>query len=210
MDANSPSKEDFELKIKKYYEIEKLRGEIYWRALNLIDKNLKLGQDQVESRLDAYLLLLASWNAANFRKFKNEDFNTFKNAIYSCEKEFSKFDDKNFESIEFGDYRSDISEIFNKLSSVRCIMYTGSSKVMHLRNPKVFLMWDTKIRGKEGYKIKGKDGNAYVDFLNTVQHYFSKISPDINKMLLEDKHRNKTVTKAIDEYNYVTITQSNK
>ena len=69
-------------------------------------------------------------------------------------------------------------------------------------------MWDTKIRGSEGYRIKGKDGNAYVDFLKMAQRLFSKIFPDIDKILLKDKHKNKTITKAIDEYNYVKITKS--
>ncbi|MCL4362776.1 hypothetical protein M1585_04820 [Candidatus Parvarchaeota archaeon] len=210
MEVNLPYIEVFKNSIKKFDEIENLRGEIYWRCLNLIDKNLKFGEDQVESRLDAYLLLLASWNVANFRKTLTEDFDTFKTAISSCEEGFSKFEDKNFENIDFEEYRSDISNIFNKLSKVNAILYTGASKVMHLRNPKVFLMWDVKIRGREGYKIKGEDGNAYVDFLKKVQSSFSKIFVDINKILLEDKHKNKTVTKAIDEYNYVTITQINK
>ena len=89
-------------------------------------------------------------------------------------------------------------------------MYTGASKIMHLRNPKVFLMWDTKIRGKRGYNIKGEDGDAYVDFLKKIQNSFSKIFHDIDKMLLEGKNKNKTITKAIDEYNYVTITKSRK
>ena len=208
MQVNPPDIKCFKDSIEKFYKIENLRGEIYWRCINLIDKNLKLGEDQVESRLDAYLLLLTSWNTANFRRTISEDFDTFKTTISSCEDGFSKFEDKNFQNIDFEKYRRDISDIFNKLSTVNAILYTGASKVMHLRNPKVFLMWDTKIRGSEGYRIKGKDGNAYVDFLKMAQRLFSKIFPDIDKILLKDKHKNKTITKAIDEYNYVKITKS--
>lgn len=202
--------EDFKASIEKFDKIETLRGEIYWRCLNLIDKNLKLGEDQVESRLDAYLLLLSSWNVANFRRFINEDFNNFKKAITFSEKYFSKFDNKDFENIDFEEHRKYIVAIFNKLSSVKGIMYTGASKIMHLRNPKVFLMWDTKIRRKTWYTIKGEDGDAYVDFLKKIQNSFSKSFRDIDKMLLEGKNKNKTITKAIDEYNYITITKNKK
>ena len=210
VETKAPDAEFFKREMEKFNSLKDLRGEIYWRCLDLIDKNLRLGEDQIESRLDAYLLLLASWNVANFRKFIKGDFDSFKTAISYCEEKFSQFDNKTFENIDFEECRNDISDIFNRLSSVGSILYTGASKIMHLRNPKVFVMWDVKIRRRYGYRINEKDGNAYVDFIKKIQSSFSAIFPEINIILSKDKRKNKTITKAIDEFNYKVITLDKK
>jgi len=64
---------------------------------------------------------------------------------------------------------------------------------MHLLNRNLFVMWDGYIRDEYEYGDAGED---YVDFLKQMQEKFKDIEWDMP---------DKSFTKVIDEYNYVTI-----
>jgi hypothetical protein len=68
---------------------------------------------------------------------------------------------------------------------------------MHLACPNVFVMWDSFIKKRYGFK-RG-DAKDYLDFLKVMQDEFKDI-----------KWTNKSITfaKAIDQYNYCRFTQS--
>ena len=88
-------------------------------------------------------------------------------------------------------------------------------KLMHLRNRKLFVMWDGYIRGSDlkrksyyenldivkrgDWKIKryGDKAKDYVEFLKDMQKRFRHIT-------FNEKSR--TFAKAIDEFNYINIT----
>jgi len=42
--------------------------------------------------------------------------------------------------------------IYDSLSKIKVIEYTGAPKLMHLKNPDVFVMWDNYIRGEKSRK----------------------------------------------------------
>jgi hypothetical protein len=177
---------DFDDTISRFKKLEK-RGSFYPMFLNLIEKDFKV---------EAFLFILATWNFASFRyAMKEFDVNGFKNTIKKLNPYFNKFKNKDFKKINFDDYKKDIIYIFDTLSEIKGIQATGSSKLIHLTTPSVFVMWDGYIRKQYGF-ING-NSEDYFNFLKKMQKEFNNIK-FVNK--------NRTFTKAIDEFNYVKIT----
>ncbi len=174
-------------KCKKFEELER-RGTFYDMALNMTNKGFEI---------EAFFLILATWNFATFRyAMKEFDIDGFKKVIKDqCNPIFDKLEDKNLESVDFTEIREDVEELYNILSAIKGVKYTGASKIMHLKNPKLFIMWDGYI--KERYGLRKGTADDYVNFLKKMQEMFKDI-----RWEREDK----TLAKAIDEYNYVAIT----
>jgi len=198
------TKTEFNETIAKFDILEK-RGSFYDMAVELINNNFEI---------EAYLLFLATWNFANFRyAVKDFDINNFKIKIVTLKPYFDKLKKEEFSSTDFNKYEVEIRKIYSTLSSIEGVKYTGASKIMHLKNRKIFVIWDGYIKGNKSrryydrleivksgkWKIKKYDNNAddYLDFLKDMQFLFRNIE-------FEDK--NKTFAKAIDEFNYVNIT----
>lgn len=155
--------------------------------LNMIEKGFDV---------EAMLFILATWNFATFRyAMKTFNYNNFKEIVKNCEPIFNKLEKETFEKVNFDAIQEDIRYIYNNLSQIKGIKYTGTPKLMHLKNPRLFVMWDNYIKRKYGFKIGTAE--EYIQFLKLMQTIFIDIK-------WEDK--NKTLPKAIDEYNYLTIT----
>ena len=177
---------DFDDTISRFEKLEK-RGSFYPMFLNLIEKGF---------RVEAFLFILSTWNFASFRyAMKEFDVNDFKNTIKQLDPHFNKFRNKDFKKINLDDYKKDIIYIFNILSKIKGIQATGSSKLIHLTVPSVFVMWDGYIR--KHYNFKNGNAEDYFNFLKKMQKEFSN-----TKFLNKDR----TFAKAIDQYNYVKIT----
>lgn len=189
---------------KKFNAIEK-RGSFYNMAIDLINNNFEM---------EAYLLILATWNFARFRFAANDfDINGFKEKIKKVNPYFNRLKDEDFRTINFDKYKEDIKKIFITLSSIKGAEFTGASKIMHLKNRSVFVMWDGYIKGEKAKKHYNKlkivkngdwevkkyrnDPEDYFQFLKDMQKRFK----DINFLSNE-----KTFAKVIDEFNYVNIT----
>jgi hypothetical protein len=200
----SINKREFNKSLSKYKEMEK-RGSFY-------DMAVKLLNDKYE--IEAYFLILATWNFAQFRyALKEFDIKKFKKTIRNLDSYFEKFQDQEFSTINFDDYEKEIKKIFSKLSSFNGIKYTGASKIMHLKNRGVFLMWDGYIKGdkvmrhyneleivKRGeWEVKRYESSekGYFQFLKDMQDLFKH---------LDFEKRDKTFAKAIDEFNFANIT----
>lgn len=195
---------EFSKAISKFGELEK-RGSFYDMAVELMNSGFEI---------EAYCLILATWNFAAFRyAVKDFDITGFKERIGELNPYFDKMKIEDFRTIDFEKYKEDIKKIFETLSQIKGIQYTGASKVMHLRNRSVFVMWDGYMSGdkprkyyngleivKKGcWKAKryGKDAEGYFQFLKDTRERFKGVN------FRDDK---KTLAKAIDEYNYVNIT----
>lgn len=176
---------EFNDNLAKFDNLEN-KGSYYPMFLNMIKKGFET---------EAFLFILSTWNFATFRyAMKDFDLNGFKKIVENLNPYFAKFKDKSIESINFDDYESDIKYIFQELSKIKGIQYTGASKLMHLTAPEVFVMWDAYIRKAYGFK-RGKSED-YFNFLKKMQKLFKTI----------EKIKDKTLTKLIDEYNYVKFT----
>lgn len=176
---------EFEKTILEFQKTEDARDQLWDRAKVLIEKGFEV---------EAYILILATWNFARFRYFmKNFDLREFQEIINRVNPVFKKLENTHFEKIDFTDNAVviDIKFIYNQLKKIA--EQTGASKIMALKNSKLFVMWDTEIR--KIYKIDNRgEVDDYLQFLIKMQKCFENI-----------KWSGKTppLAKAIDEYNYV-------
>ncbi len=194
----------FKRAVSQFSKLEK-RSNFFALASNLIHNSFDV---------EGYILLLATWNFALFRyAVKQFDIEKFKNSLISLKVPFSRLESLKIESADLDKYAADIKIIFTSLSKIEGVKFTGAPKLMHLKNPDLFVMWDEYIRGGKPKKYYDnldivktgqcviekyeKDANGYFHFLKDMQCRFSHLSSP-SKM--------KTMAKAIDEFNYVTIT----
>ncbi len=144
--------------------------------------------------IEAYILILATWNFAGFRYLlKNFDLGKFRSTIKNLNSHFDKLKNLTFEKADFEDKHlaSDIKFIYQKLKDI--VKQTGATKMMALKNPNLFVMWDTKIR--QMYHINNKATlDDYIKFLK-------KMKEEFNHIKWTDKK--KPLAKAIDEYNFI-------
>jgi hypothetical protein len=196
--------EEIEKAISEFERLER-RADFFALASNLMRNGFEI---------EAYIILLATWNFASFRYASKEfDLTYFRNEIDILKPHFDTLKNERFESIDITKFDDSIRTIFDRLSCIKGIEFTGAPKIMHLKNPNLFVMWDGYIRGEKPkkdyknlsilkygdwtYKQYSKDSNGYLDFLNDMQIRFKNIKPS---------EISKSMAKAIDEYNYVNVT----
>jgi len=172
--------------------------------------DLSVGLLQNGHEIEGYILLLAIWNTGNFRfTIKDFDINQFRETIQSLTEYFNRLTELTFKTIDLDVHKDTICHIYNRLSSLSYVKYTGASKIMHLKNRDVFVMWDDYIGGRKTgkyykrlpcyrrYKKYRKDATGYFQFLKDMQQSFKNINY---------QNHQRTFAKAIDEFNYATIT----
>ncbi len=196
--------EDILKAIKDFRKLEK-RGSFYDMARRLLD---------AKYRIEAYVLFLATWNFASFRYVvTNFDVEGLEMAMAELDRDFDSFQKLNFSTLDIEQNEGAIARCFDRLASMKEVLYTGASKLMHLRSPNVFVIWDDYIRGgkpqklywdlpcvRDGkwvYKDYEKNGHGYASFLRDMQARFGR---------LDYSDPSKTFAKAIDEFNYINIT----
>jgi hypothetical protein len=196
--------EEFTKATKEFDAIEK-RDSFYNMAIGLINNNFEM---------EAYFLILATWNFARFRYFlKDFDINGFKEKIKELDPYFNRLKDEDFRTITFDKYKEDIKKIFETLSSIKGVEFTGASKIMHLKDRSVFIMWDGYIKGEKAKKYYNelkivKNGDwKFKKYRNDPEYYFQFLK-DMQEMFrnINFQSTEKTFAKAIDEFNYVNIT----
>jgi hypothetical protein len=178
------SQQDFKKATRQFDKIEQ-RSDFWYRARDLL-----LADYEVE----AYVLILATWNFAGFRYLVN-DFNTnkFEATIEKLNPTFDKLSHQTLQTVDLENpiIAKQIKRLYQELKNI--VKQTGASKMMALKNPDLFVIWDTKIR--KMYKIDNKaDPNSYIQFLKKMKARFGHIR-------WTDKKR--PLAKAIDEYNYI-------
>jgi hypothetical protein len=160
-----------------------LRNRVYFWCLELIEEG---------KIIQAIILMLATWNFAHFR-YHMKDFRIreFEDTINDCD--FSYFRDLRFEQIDFNnaEIRQKIQSIYDTLSEYDGVSHVGSTKIMHIICPNMFVMWDTKIR--RHYKCE-KSSNEYLRFLIEMQNKY-------NNNEFEGLDDDVTIPRAIDLYN---------
>lgn len=205
MSTKKISRNDFMKSIQKLRATEK-RGSFYDMAINLINNCFST---------EAYIIILATWNFGHFRyALRDFDINEFEREIKKLQTFIDRMKNEKIQDINFDNYKDEIEKIYTTLAQIKGVKYTGASKVMHLMNPNVFVMWDNYIRGqkskkyyqklnifKMGYwcpKRYGYEAKDYLQFLIDMQNLFGHLNHQDNT---------RTFAKAIDEYNYWNISR---
>jgi hypothetical protein len=174
------TQDDFENTIKRL-SFEQTRSQLYKMGLRMIDSDFEI---------EAYILILATWNFAGFRYvLRKFDLDQFRETIAAVNPVFSRLATHSFESADFDLLAPDITTIYSQLRPL--VLQTGTSKIMHFKNPKLFVMWDTAIRSY--YRVPNV-GSAqhYLDFLRLMRDTFGH---------LRWAHKDRGFAKSIDEYN---------
>ena len=105
-----------------------------------------------------------------------------------------------------------ITKAYQTLSSNQLIQMTGASKLLHILNPKLFVMWDEEIRDHyhtmHGSQHKKGDKQCYFSFLQDMHQELNNVLGEKSKEPLLDElgaiaGYNKTLAKALDEYNFI-------
>jgi hypothetical protein len=137
--------------------------------------------------------------------------------LRNSEKDFGNLRKMRFQTIDFqeDDISNSIKNIYQRIDPLE---YLGSpttiSKIMHVLNPEIFVMWDIGIRDRYKKKNRSVLGNSegYLEFLKENQREIRDALNDGRKTTGKDldeierelrkEHENKTLAKLIDQYNY--------
>ena len=158
--------------------MEELRDKVYDWTLELINEG-KL--------LQGLILMLATWNFANFRyAMKTFPLEDFEKSLKKCN--FDSFNGKLFEEANLEEIKSRLIEVYNELSKFQGIKYVGATKIMHFLCPKLFVMWDKKIREHYGF---GTSAEEYYNFMR-------KMQTDYREGKFKDLENGVTIPRAID------------
>lgn len=121
--------------------------------------------------LQAYLLFLSTWNFAAFRYVMNSfNLKKFDKKLKGIEPMYKKLKKLNFKTIDLEKRGGEIKKIYNILASMEGVRETGAPKLMHLKKPELFVMWDSYIREHYGFR-KGTNDD-YLNFLKLMQKKF--------------------------------------
>lgn len=170
--------------------MEDFRDRVYGWSLNLIEKG---------HILEGIFLLLSTWNFAYFR-YHMIDFklNEFEDILRKCDFDF--FKSKRFETANLSDAEIEkrIESMYGSLSGIEAIRYVGATKIMHLLNPDLFMMWDNSVikgyAGKMGRRAINTSSKGYMNFMREMQRGF--LNGEFPK-----PQQGETVPRAIDIYN---------
>jgi len=174
---------EFEKKCAEF-EIKEERAKFYEMARN---------QSMLGFKAEACVILMGTWNFAAWRYgVKEFDKNKYDQLMHSLEPIFIELSSERFEAADYVKLEEKINKIYAPLSKIKGIEYTGATKLMLIENPNLFMPWDQYIR--EYYSFR-KDGKSYSLFMKKMQEEYGSLKAP----------KGKTLPKAIDEYNYVTI-----
>jgi len=165
--------------------VEPTRSELYDIGLKMIASDFEI---------EAYLLILATWNFARFRYvLRCFDLDRFRNTIAAVNPIFQRLAPYSFETVDFDLLADDITGIYSKLKPL--VEQTGASKIMHFKHPKLFVMWDTAIRS---YYHISTDCSAqdYFGFLRLMRTTFGHLHWTAGNL---------SFARAIDLYNFAVV-----
>ena len=139
--------------------------------------------------------------------------------LRSLEEEFKELRSKQFIAVKFSEekFSNAIKKIYSELDSIPFIgSPTIISKILHLLNPEIFVMWDNDIR--KMYKAKNRcvanTPEGYLAFLKEAQEELKEAFEDMQREAekeideiereIKAKYGCKTLARIIDEYNWLT------
>ena len=168
-------------------------------------------------------MIIITWNAVRFqrlpRKVKDGLEKDILTAYGKCKQDLIKLNGRNLSELSLHKEGDLIRRIFSIFSSKPSLEYTGASKVLHIINPEIFMMWDASIR--DTYHKLHKDKNhkiedCYLEFLKQSQEIINCILTTSNEDKLWQHHldfmdRNfidafsikETILKMLDECNFM-------
>jgi len=206
---------------KKFHEGEQ-RDIAYVVSRNVVSRD----PSNISFILAGAKVIIITWNAVRFQRLPKEVRDNLENDILEAymktKLELEKLKGEILENLNLndGELKETIKRIFLEFSSKKSIEFTGASKILHMLNPFVFMMWDNNIRSAYHKLHTGnhKSGSpeCYLEFLKQSQEIIktilSKRSEDdiwsnhltfIDKDFMTAFSLRESMLKMLDECNYV-------
>jgi hypothetical protein len=180
---------------------EEPRAFCYDISLGLVNEAKNISGDSWyinDLTIKGILLLLYTWNFAS-PITKKLDFNTIRQLLVRSQDRLLFLEKYNITSADERVWVV-VKPLFDEFSKV--FGQTGASKALSLLNPRLFVMWDTRIRKELKQTLikgigNGETGDLYVIFLKGIQRIIEEY--DIESKLPPDA----VLAKKIDEYHFV-------
>jgi hypothetical protein len=185
------TQQKFEATISDFDNLEPTRSPLYGMGLNLLNAGFEV---------EAYLLILATWNFAYFRYILTKfDLEAFRRVIKNTDPIFQRLKKYKFELADFDALAHDIKSVYAPFKEL--VGQTGAAKLLHFKHPGLFVMWDTDIRRR--FKIPNASSpDDFIVFLKKIKSEFGHIH--------WSRHNRGTLAKAIDEFNFVVAHRDKK
>lgn len=203
-DKMSLTRNDFLKYLQKNEEENWLAECIYFGALDAlreVQKDLsKLDNEvHVERVLEPFLIQWGMMVRALARK--DMDWAGLGHVLRNLEPHLKTLRGKSFLNVRFDDRKTSkiIKEVYEELSSIKHVGATAVSKILHLMNPEIFVMWDEKIC--DMYNVEAS-ASGYLEFLSKNQRLLKDIFSGRECSELRSRYQNKTLAKLIDEFNW--------
>lgn len=217
---------DFRKWVEEFERRQWLPEFIYFKALENLEEIQadlnKLEHAHVEEIIRIFLINWGRMGRTVERK--DTEWSELTERLRNSNEFFQKLWSLNFLDVEFNEELISAIRRAYKSAKVKNIGPTAISKVLHLLNPELFVMWDEDIREK--YGVRGSV-NGYIEFLKKMQveikealdgeaknRGYSKeeVARRICEELTSEKLgrefiRKKTLAKLIDEYNWTLCHQ---
>jgi hypothetical protein len=207
-------------KVTEHEEEYEITNCIYFKALERLKEVQKdvSSLDDIQHMRRVIKLFLTNWG--NMNRVVNRDNLKWKElaeTIRHLKKEFDELRKHRFISTDFNE--KVVTDAIKKIyESIKKYPYLGGqtcmSKILHLLNPEIFVMWDDKIR-KNYKKINNRirdTPEGYLEFLKetrreimeALHEYKDDTGKGLNELEkeLRKDHGNRTLARIIDEYNW--------
>lgn len=193
---------------------------IYEECVNCLDevKDLsKIGDKEVIKIID----FLVGWkcrglvgsSSPNIQKMSRQ-LEDMKKTLRSLNNKFKKLKGYTLKDVPFENegIEKAILTIYKDIDSIEQIGPTATSKIMHIINPRLFIMWDEAIRSdKWGYGCERGTADQYIEFMKKMQSIAIALKTNWEEKEIEIAiKKRRTLTKLIDEANYMGITRNIK
>jgi len=192
-----PNRNQIDAARRRFQEVEP-RDLFYRVATELVD--LSIRKKTKLSVVEALAVLLQTWNKTYYRfrgGFSEHDFTELQRAVDTHWIEIKRFRRRLIESFSPVD-EPRVGVLFTAFEQI--LGPVGAAKCLHLLAPRFFPLWDRAIAEKYRIWLKPgpNNGALYARFIGCVQKQY--------RMLRDEGVTYPDLLKAIDEYNYVTVT----
>ena len=179
------------------FESEEPRDVFYKAATELVDAAIR-GTSRL-TLAEAIAVLLQTWNRPyyQFRIFDEHHFQELERLLEAHQAAIASFRERTIAEVSFADANT-VTSLFHAFELV--LGPVGAAKALHLLAPRVFPLWDRAIARGYSHEL-GKTGSnetLYLQFLQESKQQWANLDP---------RPTAETFLKAIDEYNYVTLTK---
>ncbi len=206
-----------------------LADTLYMKALEKL-KDVRFNLDQLDDTQHIKRVIkpfLIMWGSMGRVVGGNFEWEKVGNILRGLKPAFEVFNEKSFLDVDFTEKNLSkaIEKIFQELRKLEVpkkkkigrLGWTGISKIIHLVNPEIFVLWDDKIRDhyhKINLRIRGSP-EGYLEFSREMQRQLLEALKDhqnethqeitimANELILN--FDNKPLTKLCDEYNWIKI-----